>query len=208
MNPYEVLGVAPDATQDQIRVAYKKKARLAHPDRKGGSEALMSALNVAKEILLDPRRRLSYDKNGEGFTPEKTVEQKAVDIIMQCFGNFLNEAIKAGVNIDIVKRTDVALQLMIQTRVDRVRQIKREMLQLKDRRDAVRYKGRGTNLYQQLIDSATRDLQQTLDKVQEELPMFKCALDLLIDYQGTGVEGPPMRAGGSLADLLRGQRGL
>jgi hypothetical protein len=61
---YERLQVAPTATHDQIREAYRRAAREAHPDRNArqGSEARMAAINEAYRVLGDPARRQRYDE--------------------------------------------------------------------------------------------------------------------------------------------------
>lgn len=46
---WEVLGVSPEATRDQITKAYRKLAAKYHPDRKGGSAERMQAINVARD---------------------------------------------------------------------------------------------------------------------------------------------------------------
>jgi len=61
---YEVLGIEKDATQDQIRKAYKKMAAKHHPD-KGGDEAVFKDIQKAHEILGDERKRELYDQGGE-----------------------------------------------------------------------------------------------------------------------------------------------
>jgi len=66
---YDLLGVPPEATTDTIRAAYRRQARLHHPDTQpdAGPEAVeaarrtMSALNTAWEVLADPARRSDYD---------------------------------------------------------------------------------------------------------------------------------------------------
>jgi hypothetical protein len=57
---YEMLGVAPDASADEIRAAYRRLARVHHPDA-GGGGVDMSDLNHAWSVLSDPRRRRDYD---------------------------------------------------------------------------------------------------------------------------------------------------
>lgn len=47
-----VLGVRVGATEDEIKVAYRRMAMVWHPDRPGGSAEKMKELNEAKEILL------------------------------------------------------------------------------------------------------------------------------------------------------------
>ncbi len=62
MNHYERLGVARDATPALLRDAYRRAARLVHPDRTGdASSAAMAALNEAYRVLSDPELRRRYD---------------------------------------------------------------------------------------------------------------------------------------------------
>jgi len=58
---YDILGVAEDATAEQIRAAYRKQARSAHPDM-GGSAHAMRLLNKAFRVLKDPELRTKYDR--------------------------------------------------------------------------------------------------------------------------------------------------
>ena len=62
-NYYEVLGVANDATQDEIKIKFRELAKKTHPDKtKVNSEEKMSELNKAYEVLSDKERRETYDK--------------------------------------------------------------------------------------------------------------------------------------------------
>lgn len=57
---YIVLGIADDATSEEIDKAYRNQARRVHPDS-GGSEEEMKALNEARDLLSDPETRIAYD---------------------------------------------------------------------------------------------------------------------------------------------------
>lgn len=57
---YEILGVTPQATDKEIKAAYRKRARETHPDF-GGTVEEASAVNEAADVLLDPQKRAGYD---------------------------------------------------------------------------------------------------------------------------------------------------
>jgi len=60
---YKIIGVSRDADPRTIKKAYRRAAKLAHPD-KGGSEAKMALLNEAYEVLSNPELKQRFD-NGE-----------------------------------------------------------------------------------------------------------------------------------------------
>lgn len=58
---YSILDVAEDATDDEIKKAYRKKAMEWHPDRAPGNEHLFKKLVEAYAVLSDPKQREEYD---------------------------------------------------------------------------------------------------------------------------------------------------
>lgn len=62
---YQVLGVVPSASLDEVRTAYRAAARTCHPDS-GGSVDAMQRLNEAWHVLSDPGRRAAYDRSLAG----------------------------------------------------------------------------------------------------------------------------------------------
>ncbi|WP_265949101.1 DnaJ domain-containing protein [Dechloromonas sp. A34] len=60
---YGLLGVAPDATTEIIKTAYRKKAAQFHPDRNPEPDAAAKfrAVQEAYEVLADSERRKVYD---------------------------------------------------------------------------------------------------------------------------------------------------
>ena len=60
---YEVLGVAPSASTDEVRRAYRARIKQAHPDARGGrDDGGSAAITEAWRVLSDPGRRLDYDR--------------------------------------------------------------------------------------------------------------------------------------------------
>ncbi len=74
---YEMMGVKRDATPDEIKKAYRKQARLYHPDisKEKNAEKKFKEAGEAYEVLKDPKKRAAYDrlganwKNGQEFRP-------------------------------------------------------------------------------------------------------------------------------------------
>ena len=67
---YETLGVARTASADEIKQAFRKLARLHHPDvakNKVAGEAKFKEINEANEVLSDPEKRRRYDELGANW---------------------------------------------------------------------------------------------------------------------------------------------
>ena len=68
---YAIMGVARDASQDDIKRAYRKLARKFHPDvsKEADAEVRFKDLGEAYEVLKDPEKRAAYDQLGQGYRP-------------------------------------------------------------------------------------------------------------------------------------------
>lgn len=66
-DPYKILGIAKNASADEIKKAYRKLALQYHPDRGGGKadEEKFKEINYAYEILSNPEKRAQYDQFGQ-----------------------------------------------------------------------------------------------------------------------------------------------
>lgn len=66
---YEVMGVKRDATQDEIKRAYRKLARKYHPDvsKQSDAEERFKEVGEAYEVLKDPEKRTAYDQLGANW---------------------------------------------------------------------------------------------------------------------------------------------
>jgi DnaJ-class molecular chaperone len=68
-DPYDILGVSRQASQDEIKRTYRRLAKQYHPDRNPDnkeSETRFKEIQAAYEVLGDPDRRAQYDQYGAG----------------------------------------------------------------------------------------------------------------------------------------------
>jgi len=95
MTLYDVLGVAADASKEQINKAYKRTAQKVHPDKKDGDKKKFQALQRAHAILSNKESRERYDTTGEeDINP-------AADLAVQELASIIDMGVKKGA-IDLV----------------------------------------------------------------------------------------------------------
>nr|WP_210300937.1 J domain-containing protein [Rhizobium sp. BK619] len=79
-DPYDILGVERDADEAQLKAAYRRHAKVAHPDSGGDSQAFDN-LQKAYVLLLDPVRRKVYDDTGYDVEFADAAELQALVMI-------------------------------------------------------------------------------------------------------------------------------
>lgn len=94
-NHYQTLDVKPSATQAEIKQAYRRLAKLFHPDsnHQSANHDKITQINAAYEILGDPQNRQSYDReleyksrlNSAGFTTEGVEERQQRETTAQAY---------------------------------------------------------------------------------------------------------------------------
>lgn len=89
MTLYAELGVAANATPEEIKAAYRVAAQRSHPDKEGGDEDKFKRVGEAFTVLSNPERRAEYDRTGS--TAEgPTVEAEATQMMRSLFNNYLD----------------------------------------------------------------------------------------------------------------------
>lgn len=123
---YKILGVEKNASQDEIKKAFRKLAHEHHPDKKGGNADKFKEANEAYSVLSDENKRKQYDTfgsagpgmggagfNGQGFNPNDfgfdfsgfqqggNVDFDLGDVFGDFFGGGRRERVKRGSDIQV-----------------------------------------------------------------------------------------------------------
>lgn len=187
MELYTTLGVAPTATQAEIKAAYRKKSKAAHPDREGGSTEVMAAINDAYAVLGDPERRAKYDATGDTREAPKppTIEEEGQKALAEVFGSCLT---KDG---DILKVVREAFREGIALARGEHKTLGSLMLKLERRRGLI-VTVKGDNIYSMLLDGKIAEAEREQGRLTHQIEVGEAALKLLADYRFTG-ESPVQR---------------
>lgn len=111
MDHYSTLGVPRDATQEEIKKAYRKLAMTHHPD-KGGDPAAFQKLNDAYEVLGDAAKRQQYDNPAmQNSFGNFQFDQHNFDL-NNLFSHIFGTRPNAGFNQKQIFRTQVAISLL------------------------------------------------------------------------------------------------
>lgn len=188
LSHYDTLGVAPDATPDQIKQAKRRAAQKAHPD-KGGSDAEMAAVNKAYEVLSNAETREHYDQTGED--PSAPVDGGSM-VLMQLFEKAIEEC-DGDVMAFCHKHLDRALADLKGDEAETRRVIRK----LTKKRDRLKVRDDRPNIFASLIDHKLAEQEAHLRSIDRGRANAEAAKEHLAAYESTYVpdqeEQPAMK---------------
>lgn len=156
---YEVLGISRDATPEEIKAAYRRASKAAHPDMQGGSTEAFAKVQRAWDVLRDPRRRAVYDATGDA--QEQTPDNSLAKIHSLIMGALDRAA--QGDDVDHRNIVEIAAKFLDHDRRegeaanDQLRATKAKFEKIRKR---LRFKGDGPDL----VDSTYADRIADIDR--------------------------------------------
>lgn len=110
---YDILKISPNATQEEIKKAYRKLALMHHPDKDGSDGEKFKEISQAFEVLGDPKKRQIYDEHGEQAIKEGAGPgsfHSPMDIFEMVFGGNLGRSRGPARGKDTVYELPVKLE--------------------------------------------------------------------------------------------------
>ena len=179
---YDVLGVEPTASADEIRAAYRQRISKAHPDR-GGSHEGATLVQEAYDCLSDPVRRALYD---EGVTAsEEHLTGQAAAVLEQLFEHAIEELppdtdLVAEIKVRIA-HSNAALKAQLAMKTRKVTRLRRYLNRVRTRSDQ-------PNLFERVINERIEAAQFERISARSAIEVHQRVAALLEAYVD---EGPP-----------------
>jgi curved DNA-binding protein CbpA len=200
---YRVLGVGRGAAQDDLRRAYRRKAKTSHPDS-GGSVGAFGEIATAYAVLSDPERRERYDLTGEIDPPRAdTLDASAIEVIAQKLGLIIHAeqdvtALDIGALIEGAIREDMA-----QRRAN-IASHSRAIERTTKLRARVKRKANGQdNMLAKVLDWHEASVKDQIKKNEAAVSSLERALAILKDYSFAEELTPAADVAFALTDALQ-----
>ena len=179
---YQLLGLKRAATREEVRKAYRRKAKSSHPDS-GGSEEAFNALTAAHDVLADARRRERYDSTGEieQARPDN-FDGSAIEVIAQKLGMIIHAeqdltSLDIGAVIEQAIREDIALR---KSSIANQRRAVERAAALRAR--VKRKASNADNMLARVLDWHESSAQDHAKKNEEAVRAMERALEILEGY--------------------------
>jgi curved DNA-binding protein CbpA len=173
---YEVLGVKKDATAEDVKKAYRRKARESHPD-KGGDHDAMAAINQAADTLLDPQRRLLYDQTGQD--QRKPFDDEVRNILLEAFNDALMreapQCLDHAIRLIEKKKSDIQTQKSLAIDAKKKLTAKRKKIKTES----------SENVFHLLIDRKLEEINNGLARLEHLKAVYDAALKTLKGYESS-----------------------
>ena len=202
MSLYDDLGVAPDATPEQLTAAYRRLSKQHHPDAGGDAEAFARVTHAAS-ILRDPARRAQYDATGREDFREVAPDAEAFALLVGEFALLLGEFVSGALDgsVDLIARVKVQLNRAVKehrAQADKMRAMARR---LDDSAARLARKTSDADGLASLIADQARQLADLIGQIDAHLVNLTRAVELADDWDWRTDQRPPADASGWFSNI-------
>ncbi len=185
MDPYEALGVAPDAKEDEIKRKYRSRAQECHPDKRNGNEEEFKEINKAYALLSNPEKREHYDQTGE-FAKKKSV---AASRLAELFDSFIEQGVH---QCDIIEFAREKVRENFGKIESARAKINMEIRHLEKKKGRIICKNEH-NIYEQLLSKKIEGKIKCKEHLEKDEKLLNELLELLDEYEDSEPEEKPQQ---------------
>lgn len=183
-NPYEILGVNKDASQEEIEAAFKKGVKRHHPDN-GGDEEAFNQMVLASLVLRDPKKRQKYDTDGV-FSQDRpeALYSMAIEQVASFFINSIDAVISSNANMsdfDLVAGGQAFFDQKILDCRKRLIEVNRRITHFEKVMKRLKTKGT-TDVITLMLQNHVSNFKQEIENTNNQIEVSKKAKKVLSDY--------------------------
>ena len=178
---YEILGIKKDATEEQIKKAYRDKSMEFHPD-KGGNPDDFKELKFAYDILKDKEKRYEYDRTGMADPDER--KESATEILQTLFTDII-----FGAGAEELLRADIigyARQKVTENQVKLRADIpigQRKLKILQKVKSKIKHNSESPNILENIVTKEIENTMFELKNIRTKMALNGEVINLLKDYE-------------------------
>ena len=174
---YEILGVDNDATADEIKEAYRNKAKEHHPDREGGSNERMTEVTIAWGVLKSESGRDRYDKTGK--MEDMPFDVKFGELVQFAFLKIVEEVDDVA-NVNLLKQFNRYIKMSVADNLKNKKIFEDKLVKLG--RVKERLSAKGDNKIARVLDMNLHDIKMMLGNIDEQVKFLNDALEVINHY--------------------------
>ena len=184
-SPYDTLKVDENASDKDIKKAFRDKSKIHHPD-KGGDEDKFKETVHAYSILKDPNKRKRYDETGDTDTDDPLAD--IMGDLSQMFFSVVKENNNKIEYLDIIKEMlkilSNAISLAKQAKTDK----DKDITQTKTLLNRITKKDDSDNFFEQIIKGRIKQFKHDKTMIQDSIDRFNKMIDIIDMYECSSKE--------------------
>ena len=178
-NPYEILGVRRDATDEQVKAAYRRRAKATHPDSGGNPEAF-SRVQKAYELLLDPVRRKVFDDTGYDVELADPIDLQALIVIEKLVNQLTLDEREPGTFDPLARMRSDLSEEMRKARFSK-RELERHASRIEHHLERLE-KRPATDILGSMLRARIKAISTAIGETEAKIKANERACEMLYDY--------------------------
>lgn len=182
-NLYKTLGINKKANKNDIKKAYRDKAKKHHPDRNGNSSAFIE-INKAHSILIDDKKRRLYDETGQtGENIKSKIAGAAHDRLCKIFLEIIDKKGEEIFQTDIIDIIEKNISNFIKQCKSIISKTKKEEKHLKKIKKRIKYRGKGINLFITILEDKIKHCKLTIYQAEFDIKIFNKMSKIIKNFE-------------------------